>query len=304
MNNDNIFNFSISNRRTGPYNETRFQPSEFSDIKNIISNNFEPAAPGLGPIGGVTPEVSTDDFEPAAPGLGPIGGVTPEVSTDDFEPAAPGFGPIGSVTPEVSTGVTILPVIPILRYGYMRFINGYAENIDIYIDNDKVVNNISFGEYTNYYIFLTGNHRLRVYKAGTNNKLYEKIIKIQSFSKYTGAFEGNKNNYSMIITESSCNKINSNTARVRFISVSENKTYLDIYVDNIVVIKNFYHNDISRYLILEEGYHNIKLTMSGTMRIVVEEPQIYFEGGNCYSVYILGDNINIPIQLRVLKENI
>lgn len=262
MNNDNILDFTIGNRRTGPYNETRFQPSEFSDIKNIVNRNFQPA--------------------------------TPEVSTDDFQPA----------TPEVSTGVTILPVIPILRYGYMRFINGYVGNIDIYVDNDKVANNFSFGEYTSYYIFLVGNHRVRVYKAGTKNKLYEKVIKIKNFSKYTGAFEGNKNMYSMVITESSCNKTNSNIASVRFISISENKTYLDIYVDDIIVIKDFYHNDISGYLALQEGSHNIKLTRAGTMRVVVEEPQLKFDGSNCYSVYILGDNINIPIQLRVLKENI
>ena len=303
MNND-IFDFSIGNRRTGPYNETRFQPSEFSDIKNIIDSNFQPATPGLGPIGGVTPEVTPDNSQPAAPGLGPIGGVTPELTPDDSQPAAPGLGPIGGVTPEVSPDVTILPVIPILRYGYMRFINGYFQNIDIYVDNDKVANNIGFGEYTNYYIFLAGNHRVRVYKTGTNNKLYDKIIKIQSFSKYTGAFEGNKNIYSMVITESSCNKTNSNIASVRFISISENKTYLDIYVDDIIVIKNFYHNDISGYLALQEGFHNIKLTRAGTMRVVVEEPQLKFDGGNCYSIYILGDNINIPIQLRVLKENI
>lgn len=282
MNNDNILDFTIGNRRTGPYNEIRFQPSEFSDIKNIVDSNFQPATPGFGPEGEVTPEVSTDDFQPATPG----------------------FGPEGEVTPEISTGVTILPVIPILRYGYMRFINGYVGNIDIYVDNDKVANNVGFGEYTSYYIFLVGNHRVRVYKAGTKNKLYEKVIKIKNFSKYIGAFQGNKNMYSMVITESSCNKTNSNIASVRFISISENKTYLDIYVDDIIVIKDFYHNDISGYLALQEGSHNIKLTRAGTMRVVVEEPQLKFDGGNCYSVYILGDNINIPIQLRVLKENI
>ena len=160
MNNDNILDFTIGNRRTGPYNETRFQPSEFSDIKNIVDSNFQPATPGFGPEGEVTPEVSTDDFQPATPG----------------------FGPEGEVTPEISTGVTILPVIPILRYGYMRFINGYVGNIDIYVDNDKVANNVGFGEYTSYYIFLVDNHRVRVYKAGTKNKLYEKVIKIKNFS--------------------------------------------------------------------------------------------------------------------------
>ena len=295
--------FNNNTMRTGPSEDERYQYTNFSDLQKILDNNVT-ATPGEGPLGNVTPTLPGDVT--AAPGEGPLGNVTPTLPGDVI--AAPGQGPLGNVTPTVpSSGVTIIPIIPVVRYGYIKFFNSNSsgESIDIYINGTIAVSNLKFREYTEYFSGTAGNYRITVYSAGKRNrKLFERFFRIVVNRKYTGVFQGDYNNFSMNIIENNCNMLNSLRADVRFINTAPNPTLMDIYVDGSIIIRDFYYNDISDYLTLSEGFHNVTLTVDGTMRVVVEEPQLYFSGGSCYGLYVSGNNNTIPIQLTLINERL
>lgn len=65
-------------------------------------NYDDPAAPGFGPEGSVTPTVPNDNNMPAAPGFDPSGPAAPGFGPGG--PAAPGFGPSGPATPSLPGG--------------------------------------------------------------------------------------------------------------------------------------------------------------------------------------------------------
>ena len=78
MKSDNVNEFSVDTRRTGPSEDNRYQTSDVSEFKDIIENGDvyrDVASPGLGPVGGVTPTLPPDDV--TSQGLGRVGGVTP-----------------------------------------------------------------------------------------------------------------------------------------------------------------------------------------------------------------------------------
>ena len=326
MKSDNVNEFSVDTRRTGPSEDNRYQTSDVSEFKDIIENGDvyrDVASPGLGPVGGVTPTLPPDDV--ASPGLGPVGGVTPTLPSDDVESpelgpvggvtptlppndvALPGLGPVGGVTPTLpSGGVTVIPIIPSARYGYLRFFNGNVngETIDIYIHNKLYARNLYFRESTDYFQLPAGSHKITVYRAGNRNvKLYEQDFRINANTRYTGAFSGEVGDYSMVFTITNCKKKTGNIARVRFINIAKNSPYFDVYLDKTVIIREFYYNEVSRYIDVRNGYHSLILTQSQTMRVLLEEPQVYFEGGRCYSVYILGNNSSVPVQISILEDS-
>ena len=169
--------FNNNTMRTGPSEDERYQYTNFSDLQKILDNNMT-ATPGEGPLGNVTPTLPRDVT--AAPGEGPLGNVTPTLPGDVI--AAPGQGPLGNVTPTVpSSGVTIIPIIPVVRYGYIKFFNSNSsgESIDIYINGTIAVSNLKFREYTEYFSGTAGNYRITVYSAGKRNrKLFERFFRI------------------------------------------------------------------------------------------------------------------------------
>ncbi|WP_343208735.1 DUF4397 domain-containing protein [Anaerolentibacter hominis] len=171
-----------------------------------LPNDNQPAAPGFGPVGPVTPTLP-DMNQPAAPGFGPVGPVMPELP-DMNQPATPGFGPVGPVTPTLpgnngtgnlwSWGV----VAPIFSNGaaiaHVRFYNAAAirEPLDVYLNNQPVIYDLDYTEYTDYLHIIPGFYRVTVYRR-TNPG--EAIIDVRAQFKrnttYTAAILGDASDY-------------------------------------------------------------------------------------------------------------
>ena len=284
----------MNNRRTGPYNNIRYQYTDYDDITDEIDR-------------GLIERDDDDRFE------------IDDDYDDKFEidddyddkiennikynqnavPTFPAIKPSNS-------NITVIPVIPSLNYSNIRFFNanGNTESIDIYINGRIVASNLAFREYTNYLKLKSKSYRITFYKAGrTDLKIYEKYINVQKNSNYILTFEGITGSFSTLLLRNNCNVVNKLKTEIRFINVSSNSSPIDVYVDGVVVIKGFSYNDVSKYLSMFEGLHDIALTISDTMKVVAEETQILFEGGKCYSIYVTGNySTRVPIQLNIIQE--
>lgn len=192
-------------------------------------NYDDPATPGFGPEGSVTPSVPDNSGSdmPATPGFGPEGTVTPSISGNGNMPATPGFGPIGPVTPSLPSGSSTNGCInctggtTVIRPGnnvlwtwgvlspffstsstvaHVRFYNaaGSREPLDIYLNGRLVVSNLDFMNYTNYLHIVPGVYRLTVYsRTNPNSPIVDTGVQFRGGISYTLTVLGTPNNYSV-----------------------------------------------------------------------------------------------------------
>ena len=278
------------------------------DVMPSLPSMNQPAAPGFGPEGDVMPSLPSMN-QPAAPGFGPEGNVTPSLPSIN-QPAAPGFGPEGNVTPSLpsrpnpNVNITVIPVIPNLsRVSFIRFFNALPDvgPVDIYVNGRLIASNVKYREFTNYYRAAAGLYRIVIYKSGTIiNPLSVTRVTITDGNVYTAAISGNENTVNFQLITDSKRQINYNIAYLRFAHLSYGAPSVDIYVDNILRVQDIAYEEVSNYLALAPGSHNIKVRISGTSTVVVEEPELVLNSGNFYTAYIIG-NPNTRPGLQIIS---
>lgn len=188
------------------------------------SKSNEPATPGFGPAGAVTPVLpDSGSNQPATPGFGPAGPVTPVVPDNGgYQPVRPGFGPVGAVTPvvpdngfrPVRPGITIRPNNGILwtwgtlspffststDISHVRFYNAAAmrEPLDIYLNGRLLVSNLDYMNYTRYLHIIPGIYRLTVFsRTNPQSAIIDTSVRFRSGSTYTMTILGTGGDYSV-----------------------------------------------------------------------------------------------------------
>ena len=217
---------------------------------------------------------------------------------------------INSLLPRINPGVTlpninvsVIPIIPgVTRSGYIRFLNANASigPVDIYVNGRRVARNLSYRAFTEYMRAFPGYYRVAVFRAGTIQRpLYVTRLNVIAGRIYTAAVIGTMQNVSMQVITDTRRSLNRNQSFVRFVQLSPNAPSMDVYVDNRLVVSDLQYQEISRYLALIPGEHNLKLKATGTNRILLEDPSMVLGGGKAYTVYVVG-NINERPGLQVL----
>lgn len=199
------------------------------------SKSNEPAAPGFGPSGTVTPALPNGgSSQPAAPGFGPAGAVTPTLPDNGSnQPAAPGFGPAGAVTPALpdngfrpvrpnyGPAIAVTPALPAIRpnngvlwtwgtlapffststdISHVRFYNAAAmrEPLDIYLNGRLLVSNLDYMNYTRYLHIIPGIYRLTVFsRTNPQSAIIDTSVRFRSGSTYTMTILGTNGDYSI-----------------------------------------------------------------------------------------------------------
>lgn len=202
-----------------------------------------------------------------------------------------------------NTNITIIPIIPgVTKFSYIRFLNANSLEgpIDVYINGRKVVSYLNYRAFTEYMKVFPGYYRVVVFRAGTKrNPLSVSNINIIANRIDTAAFidNGFTNEWQMITDNRRV--LNQYRAFVRMIQLSYQAPIMDVYIDNRLVLSDLDFQEVSRYLSLTPGRHSLKLKVAATNNTILENPNMLFQAGNSYSIYIVGD-INSRMGLQVL----
>lgn len=197
-----------------------------------------------------------------------------------------------------NTNITVIPIIPgVTRSGYIRFLNANPSigPVDIYVNGRRVAANLNYRAFTEYMRAFPGYYRVAVFRAGTRIRpLFSTRINIISGRIYTGAVIGTARDVSMQVITDIQRSLNPNRAFVRFVQLSPNSPAMDVYVDNRLVITDLQYQEVSRYLSLAPGDHDLTLRASRTSRNLLENPSMMLRGGRSYTVYIVGNRNERP----------
>lgn len=81
--------------------------------------------------------------------------------------------------------------------------------------------------------------------------------------------------------------------RVRFVHASFNAPNVDVYINGVRVLKDFAYKDVSNYLAIPAGKHQIDVYPAGNTVSTVLSRKIIVEQGKVYSFFITGDVKNV-----------
>ena len=78
-------------------------------------------------------------------------------------------------------------------------------------------------------------------------------------------------------------------AYVRFVQLSANAPQMDVYLDDSLILADLNYREVSRYLAVTPGDHNLKLRDYYSGAVLLEDPLVSLQGGKAYTIYVVGD---------------
>lgn len=233
-----------------------------------------------------------------------------QLQNADFTTEFPSGARSGGFLPDIgvrpnrpNVNVTVIPIIPgVTPVSFVRFLNANPSvgPVDIYVNGRLVASSLNYRSFTEYMKTLPGFYRVAVFRAGTRrNPLVTTRMNISARRIYTMALTGTQAQSTLEMITDERRNLNPNRSYVRFVQLSPNAPLMDVYVDDRLIITDLAYEEVSRYLALNPGRHNIKLKESSTNKVILEDPNMTVKGGRSYTVYIVG-NVNERPGLQVL----
>lgn len=179
-----------------------------------------------------------------------------------------------------------------MSMGYVRIIHTVpdAPNVDIYVDDDLIVNDLAYGEYTDYLPIPEGTYRIALYVAGTrDNPVLVNMFTINQDSVSTVAIVGDLSEIGFLAISDANEPIESGRSMVRFFHLSPNAPAVDITLPNgTVIFDNVSFKQITPYIDVNPLNYTLEVRVAGTSDVVLTVPDVNLAGDNFYTVYAIG----------------
>lgn len=165
-----------------------------------------------------------------------------------------------------------------------------APAVDIYANDNLIMQNFAFGEYSKYLSVPAGNYNIKVYKAGTkDNPVIDTSINIAPQSRLTVAAVGNLNDIRVFPIMESFNTPTMMGSCVRFVHLSPNAPAVDITLqDGTKLFSDVQFEEATNYINLPAAAYNLQVRPAGTNQAVLTIPNLQLAPNYCYTIYAIG----------------
>lgn len=175
---------------------------------------------------------------------------------------------------------------------YIRFLHaspGAPEEVDVYVNGQRYINNLAYREFTEYLDIPPGSHQITIYRAGERrNPMARQTFNVEQQTIQTIAVIGRQNIGLFRIPEPRIGK-SRDFAYVRFAQLSPNIPQVDLRLqDGKTIAQGIGYRGISNYTPIQPGRHVFNLYESGTNRRILYVPNINLKGDRFYTVYAVG----------------
>jgi len=179
-----------------------------------------------------------------------------------------------------------------MSMGYVRVMHAVpdAPNVDIYADDNMIVKNLAYGEYTDYLSLPEGTYRISLYVTGTtNNPVIANMLTVNKDVELTVAAVGTLSEIAFLaIMDADVPAVMGN-AMIRFIHLSPNAPAVDITLPNgTVIFSNVSFKQITPYINVAPMNYTLQVRVAGTSDVVLTVPDVDLEGDEFYSIYAIG----------------
>ncbi|MGE4214166.1 MAG: DUF4397 domain-containing protein [Anaerotignaceae bacterium] len=176
--------------------------------------------------------------------------------------------------------------------GYVRVIHTVpdAPNVDIYANDNIIVSNLAYGDYTNYLPVPEGNYEVTLYAAGTKDSpVLSDTLTVNKDSMLTVAAVGNLSEIEFLEIMDANEEKMAGKSMVRFLHLSPNAPAVDITLpDGTVVFSDTSFEQITPYMDVAPMDYTLQVRVAGTEDIVLTVPNVTLDADKYYTVYAIG----------------
>ena len=165
-----------------------------------------------------------------------------------------------------------------------------APNVEVYVNDQMVVSNLAFGDFTRYVYLDEGEYNVSVYLAGQKDRpVINQMVDVPSQQIFTIAATGNLDNLGLLVIPDKVSKSPSqNYSSVRVIHLSPNAPGVDILVDGDTLFEDISFGEGTDYVDLNPGTYNVNVVLN-TDKSVVLPLKVTLNPDKIYTIYIIGN---------------
>lgn len=191
------------------------------------------------------------------------------------------------------------------RPSYLRLLHAApnAPNVDVYVNNNRLLQNLSYKEFSRYLALPAGNYNIKVYPAGQKtNPVIDTNVNIPSLSMFTAAVIGRIPNLSLLPIPEPIAPQAVGTTCVRFAHLSPDTPAVDVTIPSgAKLFSNANYKEVTQYVKPPAGTYTIQVKLTGSGETVLTVSNVQLAAGRCYTLYAVGLTAGNP-PLEALKS--
>ncbi len=179
-----------------------------------------------------------------------------------------------------------------LSMGYVRVIHTVpdAPNVDIYANDELIISDLAYGNYTDYLSIPEGTYKISLYVAGTKKSpVLANMLTVNKNTILTVAAVGMLSEIGLLAIKDANESKELDKAQIRFLHLSPNAPAVDITLPNgTVVFRNVSYKQVTQYIDVEPMNYTLQVRVAGTSNVVLTVPNINLIADKYYTVYAIG----------------
>ncbi|WP_433742712.1 DUF4397 domain-containing protein [Falsibacillus pallidus] len=178
------------------------------------------------------------------------------------------------------------------------------KSVDVYINAQKVLSNISFKQASTYLTLPSGKYHIDIYPSGTSvTTVISKKVTIEQGKNYTLAAVGQGEKL-QLLPYADIPGVPPNEAKIRFIHLSPDTPALDIAVKGRdVVFKDVAYKQASEYLGITPMTVELEARRAGNKEAILPFPVMKFKPNRSYTIVAVGLANGEPSLEIILLKN-
>ncbi|MBO9129311.1 DUF4397 domain-containing protein [Bacillus sp. 165] len=164
-----------------------------------------------------------------------------------------------------------------------------VEALDIYLNNQRVLQNISFKQYSDYISVPQGQYRVDIYPTGImESPIFSSIIPIMSRMAYTIAVGGDSSRL-QVMSFMDSTYLPYGKAKVRFTHVSPDAPTVDLVIQgNDVMFPSVSFKQATEYITVSPGILELEIRETGTNNSLLPLSSTKLDSNKVYTIYAVG----------------
>jgi hypothetical protein len=169
-----------------------------------------------------------------------------------------------------------------------------APNVDVYVDDAAVLEDVPFGAVSDYLELGAGTHTVRITPAGEDAAVFEGDVEVAADSDYTIAATGEVGDeadqaFEPLVLEDDNSDPGSDSARLRAVHASPDAPAVDITAGDAVLFDGVEYGE-SGYVTVEANDYTVAIRgdTEGNDGDVVAEFDVSLDGGTVYTAFAVG----------------
>jgi len=164
-----------------------------------------------------------------------------------------------------------------------------ASAVDVYVNGQRILQNITFKQHSNYIPFPQGQYRFDVYPTNTQSSpLFSAIVPAMGGYIYTIAVAGDISKLQLLSFVDNT-YLPYGEAKIRFVHLSADAPAVDLAMkESDILFSNVPFKQATEFLQVSPGSAHLDVLVTGMKNVILSLSDVKVEANKIYSVYMIG----------------